>query len=271
MSTPATSTAGFQATQRAFASYIREPKRNPLPPGVAERRMRVYAQLFYNNVERFLAETFSVFREITPDADWHALARDFLHRHRATSPYFSQIPEEFLEYLGNADDSARPAVPPFALELCHYEWVRLALRLAADADCVHDDVPLTVADAVVVSPLAWPLRYAYPVHRINADHQPDAPPPQPTFLIAHRDRKDRVSFLTSTATTLRLLQLIGEERPLRDCFATLASESGGQSDELTRSGLAALNDLHERDIVLRKSPLGEGTMLCKSLPPGMSK
>ena len=265
MSTTATSAAGFQATQQAFAAYIREPKRNPLPPGVAERRMRVYARLFYNNVERFLAETFRVFREITPDADWHALARDFLHRHRATSPYFSQIPEEFLEYLGNADDSARPAVPPFALELCHYEWVRLALRLAADADCVYDDVPLTVDDTVAVSPLAWPLRYGYPVHRIGTDHQPDAPPGQPTFLIAHRDRKDRVSFLTSTATTLRLLQLIGEERPLRDCFATLASESGGQSDELAHTGMAALNDLHERDIVLRKSALGEGT--ATAIPP----
>ena len=259
MSAVTTSAAGFQATQRAFAAYVRHPKGNPLPPGVAERRMRVYARLFYNNVERFLTETFGVFRQITSDADWHALARDFLHRHRATSPYFSQIPEEFLEYLGNVDDKARPPTPPFALELCHYEWVRLALRLAADADCVYDDIALTVDDAVVVSPLAWPLRYAYPVHRIGPDHQPDAPPAQPTFLIAHRDRNDRVSFLASTATTLRLLQLIGEGSPLRDCFVTLASESGGQSHDLVRTGMATLNRLHQRDIVLREAPPTGGT------------
>ena len=247
--------ASFQTTQRTFAAYIRDPKRNPLPSGVDERRMRVYARLFYNNVERFLAETFRVLRKITSDADWHALARDFLRRHRATSPYFSQIPEEFLEYLGDPDDRARPAVPPFALELCHYEWVRLALRLAADADCVYDDVPLSADDAVVVSPLAWPLRYVYPVHHIGPDNQPDAPPAQPTFLIAHRDRKDRVRFAAATATTLRLLQLIGEGRPLRDCFAALASETGGRRDDLMHKGMAALNDLHERDVVLRTTPL----------------
>ena len=214
--------------------------------------MRVYARLFYNNVESFLAETFRVLREVLGTAPWHALVRDFLRRHRAISPYFSQIPEEFLEYLGDSDDAERPPAPPFALELAHYEWVRLALKLAADADSASDDVPLCADDILVLSPLAWPLRYAYPVNRIGPNHQPHAPPAKPTFLIAYRDRDDNVRFLASNATTLRLLQLLGDELSPRDCFQALAKETGKPADELAHAGMTALNRLHEHDIVRRR-------------------
>lgn len=254
MNAATASAPGFQATQRAFAAYIRNPDGSPLPPGVDERRMGVYARLFYNNVESFLAETFNVLRAITSDAAWRTLVRDFLRRHRATSPYFAQISEEFLAYLGNADDAERPATPPFALELCHYEWLRLALKLAPDAPCVFDDTPLTVDDAVVVSPLAWPLRYAYPVNRIGPEHQPDAPPAQPTHLIAWRDRRHEVRFMATSATTLRLVQLLGTDDTPRACFTALATETGAAVADLSRTGMAALNRLHEQDIVLRPSP-----------------
>ena len=252
MSASAT-TSGFQATQRAFAAYIRHPNGSPLPPGVEAHRMRLYARLFYNNVESFLAETFRVLRQVLGADPWHALVRDFLRRHRAASPYFSQIPEEFLEYLGNSSDAERPPAPPFALELGHYEWVRLALKLAADADCAYDDIPLSANDALVLSPLAWPLRYAYPAHRIGPNHQPHAPPAKPTFLIAYRDRNDDVRFLNSNATTLRLLQLLGDEPSPSNCFQALAEETGKPADALARTGMAALNRLHERDIVLRQA------------------
>lgn len=245
---------GFQAAQRAFAAYIRDPNGSPLPPGTSERRMRVYARLFHNNVESFLAETFAVLRAITPDAAWRALVRDFLRRHRATSPYFAQVPEEFLAYLGNADDAKRPATPPFALELCHYEWLRLALKLAPDADCAFNEVPLAPDDALVASPLAWPLRYAYPVERIGPDYQPQTPPAQPTHLIAWRDRRHCVRFMATSATTLRLLQLLGHAKTPRACCAELAEETGADPDALSRRGMAALNRLHEQGILLRARP-----------------
>ena len=49
----------FQKPQREFAAYIRDPQRNPLPAGVEKRRANVYARLFYNNIESFLAGAFS--------------------------------------------------------------------------------------------------------------------------------------------------------------------------------------------------------------------
>ena len=49
---------GFQGPQREFAAYIRDPQRNPLPAGVEKRRANVYARVFYNNIESFLASAF---------------------------------------------------------------------------------------------------------------------------------------------------------------------------------------------------------------------
>ena len=244
--------------------------------------MRIYARLFYNNIESFLANTFRVFRKITADADWHAMVRDFVDRHRAESPYFSQIPEEFLQYLGarllaeqdapsNAGGQHRDAatrgrvggtgswpparstvaIPPFALELCHYEWVEMALDLAPDATCEFDDDSIAIDDALALSPLAWPLRYVYPVRRIGPDLQPVDPPAAPTWLIGWRDRHDKVAFMSSNAVTTRLLQLIAEGTSNGEAFETIATEIDAPVDRIAEKGLDILERLHRCDIVVR--------------------
>ena len=54
--------AGFAALQYAFAGHIRDPEHMPVPDGVEPRRMAVYRDLFYNNVENFIANSFPVLR-----------------------------------------------------------------------------------------------------------------------------------------------------------------------------------------------------------------
>lgn len=255
----------FQSVQMDFAAYIRHPDLNPMPPGIEERRMRIYARLFYNNIESILARTFSVFREVAGDEPWHAMVRDFVHRHRAESPYYAQVPEEFMEYLDTSRTEASttagtdgqstasrggPAPLPFALELCHYEWVRMALDRAPDADCVFDDEPVGIDDVLAVSPLAWPLRYGYPVQDICADYLPEEPAAEPTWLIACRNRHDEVRFTRSNAATTRLLNLLGERDP-RGAFEALADELGSDPEHVQRTGLETLNRLHRQDIVVR--------------------
>ena len=67
----ATKLKAFQRVQYRFAAHLRDPKRNPAPRGIEPRRMKIYRELFYNNVEGFLANAFPVLRRITPDARWH--------------------------------------------------------------------------------------------------------------------------------------------------------------------------------------------------------
>ena len=253
----------LRAVQAEFAAYIRHPERNPLPVGIEERRMRIYARLFYNTVESCLAATFRVFRRTVGKPLWHALVRDFMHRHRAESPYYARIPEEFLDYLSgldagparsSEDGETAPRVPPFALELCHYEWVKRALEQAPDAECRFDDAQLGEDDVVQRSPLAWPLRYAYPVTRVGPDFQPETPPTAATCLIVYRDRDDRVRVMSASPGTLALLQAIGAERTVGDCLRAVAPERSGRDAATMRveqSGLAMLNRLHRHDIVVR--------------------
>ncbi|MYA17263.1 MAG: DUF2063 domain-containing protein [Gammaproteobacteria bacterium] len=247
----------FQKVQSGFAAYIREPDRNPMPRGIEERRMRIYTQLFYNNIESFIAKTLPVFREITDDDSWHGLVRGFISEHRAESPYFSQICEEFMQYLDermkrSCQSSDCPPIPPFALELCHYEWVEMALDLAPDADCEFDDEPVGPDDNLALSPLAWPLRYAYPVRQIGIDCQPTSPPDTPTWLIGWRNREDRVRFMASNAVTIRLLKLIDEGSTNRDAFRVIAREIDAAPGRVAETGMATLNGLHGHDIVVRR-------------------
>ena len=153
----ATAKPAFIQQQYAFAAHIRDPRHNDAPPGIEDRRMGIYRELFFNNVEGFLGSSFPVLRELMDDQSWHALARDFYAGHRCQSPLFLDIPREFLDY------------PPFIAELAHYEWVELALSVAENDQseqlAVEGDL---LAGAPLLSPLAWPLAYQYPVHRIRS-------------------------------------------------------------------------------------------------------
>ena len=240
----------FQRLQRDFAAYVRDPDNAPPPPGIEPRRMAVYARLVYNNVESVLASVFGDFADLLGKAPWRALVRDFLRRHRAASPYYGKLPDEFLEYLQSRDDG--PEVPPFAFELCHYAWVKYTLPRAPDVPSeAFDDCAIASDDAVAVSPLAWPLTYAFPVTDIGPDCRPSTPPEQPTYLIAYRDRHDEVRFMASNALTLRLLGLIQQGSPPKDAFAEIAAQLGTPLARVESAGIAILNRLHSHDVVLR--------------------
>lgn len=243
----------FRAVQLEFAAHLRHPILNPAPADVEPRRMRIYAELFYNNIERFLANSFPVLRSVLGDARWHARVRDFIHRHASTSPFFQEIPQEFLEFL--ADRGAALHDPPFLLELAHYEWVELAL------DLDEDDVPELNIDREgdllvgrpVVSPLAWSLCYRFPVHRIGPALQPTEAPPEPTFLVVYRNREDRVGFLESNRATARLLEILNGNDALTGAvaLASIADELPMvERQTVLAGGRQTLERLRDCDIIL---------------------
>lgn len=246
--------------QKAFARHIRDPERAPAPGDVEDRRMAVYRELFYNNIQGFLAGNFPVIRKLLDDRRWHALCRDFFAEHHSHTPLFPELPREFLRYLQDRR-GAREGDPPFLLELAHYEWVELALMLD---DHEIEQVPAQpdgdLASGVpVVSPLAWMLAYDFPVHRIRPDYQPDEPPSEKTYLVVYRDGDDKVRFLELNPVSARLLSLLKEDagRTGLECLETIAGELG-HADPATviRAGREVLDDLRQRDILLGTRPQG---------------
>src|SRR3546814_14577182 len=93
---------------------------------------------------------------------------------------------------------------PWLRELAHYEWAELALQIseATREDIAHDARGDLLAGCPLPSPLAWPLAYAWPVHRIGPDHQPPEQPAAPTLRSEElRVRKEWISQCRSRGST----------------------------------------------------------------------
>lgn len=244
----------FVRQQYAFAAHIRDPANNPRPADVEDRRMAIYRELFYNNVESLLAGNFPVLRGLLADGHWHAMIRDFFSRHRSETPLFLELAQEFLDYLRHERES-EPGDPAFLLELAHYEWVELALSISEDDPDPSEADPNgdPISGQPVVSPLTWNLSYRFPVHRISAEFQPAEPGDQPTHLVVYRNRADEVHFLEINAVTQRLLQLLQENPDWtgHETVKRIAEElRHPQPDLVMQAGAQLLNDLRTRNIVL---------------------
>lgn len=244
----------FQTLQYQFAAHLRDPMQHAAPSGLEDRRLKIYRELFYNNVEDFLATAYPVIRKLSNDAVWHARVRAFYSQHQSNSPQFYKLAEEFLHFLQD-ERGEHVDDPPFLAELAHYEWVELALSISEaelTPELADPNGDLMRAQPVI-SPLAWPLAYAWPVQRIGPDYQPTEPPQAPTYLVVYRTRQDEVRFMEINAVSARLLQLI-EERPQAsgmDVLQQIATElQHPQPDQVLAAGRDMLGGLRERDILL---------------------
>jgi hypothetical protein len=244
----------LEELQRRFAAHLRDPARAPAPEGVEERRLQVYRELFFDNISCSLAGTFPVLHGILGPERWAALVRDFYRDHRCHTPLFLEIPREFVDYLGDARE-ARPDDPPFLYELAHYEWVELALAIDEhDLATVTADPSGDLLDGVpVLSPLAWPLAYRFPVHRLGQEFTPDEAPAEPSFYIVRRDRRDQVNVIQVNAVTLRLVERLQQDPELsgRAHLEALADELPQLERAIVLSGgEAALREMLEADVIL---------------------
>ena len=246
----------FKQKQYEFAAHIRNPDLNPKPADVETRRMNIYNELFYNNVEGFMADTFPVLRSITADEHWHEMIRDYFSRHHSHTPLFPEMPREFIKYLEN-EREPHPDDFPFMLELAHYEWIELALMLSdldqeLDYNQINPRADLLSAKPVL-SPLAWPLSYNWPVQKIGPDFIPEQPLPAPVYLLVYRDKQDDVHFIELNPVTATLIQLLQEDNNLtgQQILQSIAQQLNHPNPEVViQGGLQILHDLKTRDVIL---------------------
>lgn len=251
-------TPAFMRRQYEFAAHIRDPEHHPRPQDVEERRMAIYRELFFNNVEGFLANSFPVLRKLLDDAAWTAMARDFFARHRCHTPLFLEIPREFLQYL-EQEREVRDEDPAFLYELAHYEWLELALSVAEDPppETGLDPGGDLLEGRPQLSPLAWIFRYDYPVHHISTEYQPSEPDPDGVFLMVYRNAEQRVHFLELNPVSARLFALLRDKPGIsgRNALEGIADELGYPDPNVVLAGgLDILSRWRDRGIV-------KGTMI----------
>lgn len=244
----------FQQQQYAFTAHVRNPDHQPTPSDVEPRRMAIYDELFYNNIQGFIADGFPVLRQITDDKRWHQMVRHFFVNYQCQTPYFAQISKEFVQYL-QQDEQQLLDYPPYIAELAHYEWVELALSIAneeTDRQGVdpNADLLLTIP---VISDLAWNLAYQYPVHQISTENQPQQVSDSPSYLVVYRNRLDEVGFMEVNAVTHRLIDILESSQPTtgKQALHKLAVElTEIEQTQVMAFGVDVLTQLKQREIII---------------------
>lgn len=237
-------------SQMIMARYLRDPQNNPPPEDVEQRRLKIYEDLIYNNIEGFISSGFPVLRSLYEGIAWHGLVREFIAGHRCHTPYFLEISQEFVRFLMD-DFTLRAVDPPFIAELAHYEWVELALDTAEEEIPEQSAVTDLLTAIPHLSPLAWSLMYKYPVHRIGADCRPQDVG-DPVYLVVYRNREDAVCFMEINAVTARLLELIRENSACTtsDVLQSVAHELSIEPQSLMSHGVAQLEEFTGLSIVV---------------------
>lgn len=238
----------FQHFQRAFARHLRDPLRAPRPAGVPARRMAVYNELLFNNICGFVDTCFPVSRTILGEKRWRRLCRTFYRDWPLHTPWFREIPREFVHYLAEGD--IRQPLPAWLPELAHYEWAELAVDIMDSPVPAHDAGGDLMTQPVALNPALLNLAYTWPVQRIGPDYRPRKP--QPTYLAVYRDDDDDVQFSQINAVTGRLLALLATapttgETAIRQIATELQHPA---PEQLLAHGAALLDDLRRQGIVL---------------------
>jgi hypothetical protein len=242
----------FQAFQFALARHLRSPRNAGRPAGVVPRRAGIYRELVRNNLEGFLLACFPVTRTLLGPRRWQRLVSAFFRDARCHTPYFREIPREFLGWL-LATDAPPIALPPWMGELAHYEWAELAvdvMETAAPQDyAAAGDL---LSDRPVLAPALMNLAYAWPVHRIGRDWRPRKP--SATHLLVFRDAHEAVQFIELnplSAQLVVLLQAADGQLGGRDACLQIANELQHPEPELLLvHGAQLLNQLRTAGAIL---------------------
>ena len=244
----------FTDVQYTFTSHIRDPEANPAPADIEDRRMEIYRDLFYRNVESFISNSFPVLRKVTPDNQWHGMIRDYFKNHQSRTPLFPRMPQEFLQYLEH-ERKDHSEDPLWLLELAHYEWIETSISIdPRSIDFTNIDREDDLLGGIpVLSPLALPVAYTWPVHKISPDYLPDSQPDEQTWIVIFRKQDDEVGFMVLNAVSARLIEKIQNNQSAtgHEILMQIATElQHNNPDAVISGGLDIMREMKDRDILL---------------------
>lgn len=227
----------FQRFQFKFARHVRDPRGAARPAGVPARRMGLYNELLFNNIESSLDACFPVSRDTLGTRSWPRLVRAFFRDWRCLTPHYREIPREFVRYLAEAAPAAN--LPPWLAELAHYEWAELAVDIMDTPDAPSCETGGDLLEGrPVLAPALMNLAYAWPVHRIGPSHRPRKP--VPAHLLVFRRRDDSVGFMELNPVSSRLVTLLQEDGMTgRKAALRISDELSHPDSDIVTAGAAA--------------------------------
>ena len=135
------------------------------------------------------------------------------------------------------------------VELCHFDLVRMELYLAPESIGRRSQLA-SLDSRIQRSPLVRLLSYQWPVHRIDEKYTVADAPSDATWLIAFRNRRDKVEFLVSNPRTFRMLELLEKPQSGRELVGELAGELHSSADSLNEQALKTLETFVRSGVVV---------------------
>jgi hypothetical protein len=240
----------FQDTQHAFIQHIKNPQANPFDGAIEDRRLKIYRELFFNNILGFLSSGFPVLESLYSEQQWKLLARKFFIEHECSSPYFIDISKEFVEYLSSEYELSE-SDPVFMRELAHYEWLELDVSVRKSNQIAKAWDGHSKVIQVQMSDLASLVSYQYPVHQISTDFQPSQVS-EIVYLVIYRDALDEVNFTLVNAVSAHLLNtIVQQELTTVDSLTEMMIEAMPQLgvQQITESLQQVLQQLLHQEIL----------------------
>ncbi len=191
--------------QHRFAQAIREGK---AADGLPQECLNVYIRLIRNNIHSFIDRCYTETLQYFDSEEWGRLKEGFVRDARAQTPYFQEIPGEFLQYcqsLPLSDD---------LLALMDFEHTQLLAETThTDSQEVHTDSDDL---AYTLSPAAFVRRYQYDV----TDELQEAE----TAVLVWRDKEDDVMYQTLNDFDALLLETLAETPTSLNGLQTMLAE-----------------------------------------------
>jgi hypothetical protein len=241
----------FQNLQRQFLAHLRSPEQQPLPTGFDQQGAALYVDLLYNKFNDSLTTCFPVTYAILGETVWQQLLKNFIAEHRCLSPYYRQIPDEFVQYLKNERQVINDL--PFLAELAHFEWIELTLSIAEAEPIVTESLSdLQLMEAVLVfTPVLKLLHYVWPVQQINRAYQPDEPPSVATHILGFRDAADQVQFIALNLATASLVLQLQNQYTAKQTLQELGKDfTPSELSNLMLFGKDILADLYRQGAII---------------------
>ena len=243
----------FIKEQHTFTQHIRDPENAPAPEGIELRRISIYTDLIFRNIENFIANSFPILRQVIHDDEWYIILRGFLKKHISKTPYFSKLPLEFLNYLEQEQDEIE--LPAFCIELAHYEWIEISLSFdPREISFKNVDQNGDLLKGIpVLNLLAQPLIYQWPVHKISPNFVPKEKPDEPTYLIVYRDHLYDVGFIELNQIAAKLIEELQKntDKTGEEILLDIAKQLQHPDPKVViKGGSEVIQDFKKKDILL---------------------
>lgn len=174
----------------------------------------------------------------------------FIAEQAPRSVYFRRVPHEFLAWAAPRWrlDASTPA---YLVDLARHELLDPEVSDCVGGGEAASDQPLALDHPVALDGSVRLAHYAFSVHR-----DADPPAPEPTALLAYRDRDNqRVRLLELTPRAAALCTRLLHNEPLQAALVGACEDIDETlSDEYLAAMASLLADLGERGVLLGAAP-----------------